>query len=137
MVVSRRVVLGKRLDGSFGLDVALPDYDAFLDDRTDAGKFSFSSDWTDITAIGSIGIVDVPIIVAPDYFITVPINDYGYRPHVEVRLMSGNTIYDDSFVATQIGMACIVQNNSISWLRESATAFRSLYIAYKEAMAIQ
>lgn len=132
--MSRRVVLGKRLDGTFGLDVSLEGFDALTDDRNDAGKFSFSSDWTDLTTVGAIGIADVPAGTGLDY--TVPIPDYGYRPHAEVRLVSGNTIYDDYFNSLTIGMGCQVFSDRLVWARWNYV-FRSLYIAYKEPMAIQ
>ncbi|MES2030833.1 MAG: hypothetical protein V4477_16760 [Pseudomonadota bacterium] len=96
-----RVVHGKRADGSFGLDVAMPGGDAYADDRNDATKFSFSSDWTDIVKYSQFGKVSVPVSgAAPTPYETihtiVPIPNYGYVPHFEARQWDGaNRVYDD------------------------------------------
>lgn len=122
--MSRRVVLGKRADGSFGLDVALPGYDALLDDRNDAQKFSFSSDWTDFVGLGSIGIVASGGNVA--------IVDNGYFPHVEVRRIDGLRIYDDFVNSGQSGVGLSVSRTTIFSVPPGY-----FYIVYKVPMALQ
>lgn len=135
--MSRRVVLGKRADGSFGLDVSLPGYDALTDDRNDAGKFSFSSDWTDFVPVSSIGIVSVPAFsAAPTYFENISIVNNGYIPHVEARRIDGLRIYDDYFSSGQSGISTLVFSSQIQ-VELVSSGFGMFYIVYKTPMALQ
>ena len=122
--MSRRVVLGKRADSSFGLDVALPGYDALLDDRNDAGKFSFSSDWTDFVPVAGVGITGSAG--------NVPIIDNGYLPHIEVRRIDGLRIYDDFVSSAQSGFGLSVARDLIYSVPAGC-----FYIIYKTPMALQ
>lgn len=107
MVMSRRVVLGKRADGSFGLDVALPGYDALTDDRSDVNKFSFSSDWQDVVKVSQFGKLQIGIYQnnPSDPYAgaheRVAIPNFGYIPHFETRGWDGgNRVYDDTWAAS-------------------------------------
>ena len=99
--MSRRVVLGKRRDGSFGLDVALPGYDAFTDDRSDVNKFSFSTDWDDLVKLSQVGKLYVPFNSGAAFSLLyeqVPIPNFGYIPYFDARFWNGaNRVYDDGF----------------------------------------
>lgn len=135
--MSRRVVLGQRADGSFGLDVALPGYDAILNDRNDAGKFSFSSDWTDFVGLGAIGIVSIPAFsAAPTYFADIPIVDNGYIPHVETRRIDSLRIYDDYLSGTQSGIGAFVFRTVIQ-VELGSFGYGMFYIVYKTPLALQ
>lgn len=134
--MSRRVNGGRRLDGSFGLEVALEGSDALTDDRFDSGKFSFSSDWTDITAVASIGVTDAPVFSSGSSTIIIPINDYGYIPHAEVRMVEGLRIWDDTWIDGKIGIGAFIHSNRLQ-INLSASPFRMLYLIYREASALQ
>lgn len=102
-----RVVLGQRLDGSFGLDVALNGYDAKTDDRNDVNKFSFSSDWQDAVRCSAFGRLFVNVYVSnpSDPYggshERVAIPNYGYVPHFEARGWDGGSrVYDDTWAAS-------------------------------------
>lgn len=95
-MVSRRVVIGKYADGvTYGMKVALPGYDAHVEDG-DSPNLTFNSEWTDIAYPHMMGFVSG--FTATGYQVTrvsVPISDPGYVPWLEARLVSGNTINDD------------------------------------------
>jgi hypothetical protein len=134
--LSRRVVLGKRLDGSFGLDVTLPGYDALLNDRNDAGKFSFSSDWTDFVGLAQITTVPVDSNPVPTYFFEFPIVNNGYIPHVELRVISGLRIFDDTYTDAQTGVGGIVTANKIQ-IEMLTVGFNVMCFVFKQPMAAQ
>ncbi len=133
----RRVVLGKRADGSIGLDVSLPGYDAFTADRNDATKFSFSSDWTDIVKYSQFGKVIVPVSgAAPTPYETihtiVPIPNLGYIPHFEARQWNGaNRVYDDwANFSDGFGVRVECFPAAISFTRFS-NAYSVIYLVYR------
>lgn len=97
--MSRRVVIGKQNDGTFGLRVSLPGIDAYLGDSS-GGDFSFDSAWTDIVKIALVGTCNVQggsgtPGVAP-FVPTVISHSLGYVPFVEARQIIGSLIYDDT-----------------------------------------
>jgi hypothetical protein len=136
----RRVVLGKRLDGSFGLDVSLAGTDALTGDRNDVNTFSFSSDWQDIVKYSAFGkvYVDVtsPGIPSDPYAAThlrVAIPNYGYVPHFETRGWDGaNRVYDDTWVATDtFGLLCECLPSSLDFRKFAGFGYFAVYLIYR------
>jgi len=143
-VSDRRVVLGKRLDGSFGLDVSLPGYDALTADRSDATKFSFSSDWTDIVKYSAFGKVTVPAAApaATPYegaHTVVPIPDRGYIPHFEARGWDGGgRVYDDFFVSGDgYGVRVECFPGAMSFNRFASFTWYAIYLVYRYPTDLQ
>lgn len=102
--MTRRVVLGRRLDGSFGLDVSLAGYDAFTQDRMDGNKFSFSSDWADLLRVHKVGRLTSDIPTSGSNTIigisaAAVFHGLGYFPHAEVFLLNGASVFDDHGVS--------------------------------------
>lgn len=98
-----RVLIGKRPDGTIGLDISLPGWDATAHSayRQDADKFSFSTDWNDLVKISQVGKVSVPFNSGPSFALLyeqVPIPNLGYIPYFDARFWNGaNRVYDDGF----------------------------------------
>lgn len=100
---TRRVVLGRYNDGlTIGLRVSLPGYDALTDDSSEAGKFSFDSEWTDIVEVHQVSLSARQTAISIYPHVGVTIDGWlltwpalGYKPFVEARVLNGNTIYDD------------------------------------------
>lgn len=138
----RRVILGKRLDGSFGMDVSLPGYDALVSDRSDVNKFSFSSDWNDIVKLTSAGIISIPVAGpgTPPYAIA-PFPDLGYIPHVEVRDIQGSRVYDDttfasSYPRSRVGSGAFFDRSSVKCAYGQA-AYSVMYFVFAVPLALQ
>lgn len=91
--MSRRVVLGKKNSGAFGLSVSLAGIDALTAD-VNGGGFSFDDSWTDIVKIAMTGTVTVASSVNVQDEQTVS-HGLGYVPFIESRIVSGSTINDD------------------------------------------
>jgi hypothetical protein len=94
---TRRVVIGKQGDGTFGLRIALPGFDALTDDANDSNKFSFNSDWADLVKVHAIGTFTLSSS-SSTVPVTVVIPTLSYIPTMDIRLISGNTVYDDHMV---------------------------------------
>lgn len=132
-----RVVLGKRLDGSMGLDVALPNHDALTEDRNDATRFSYSSDWTDIVKYAAFGKVSIPAVVpGTNNYATihevVAIPNYGYIPHFEMRLWDGaSRVYDDfANFSDGYGIRADVFPSVMSFIKYS-NPYKLIYLIYR------
>lgn len=96
--MSRRVVIGQQADGSVGLRCSLPGVDA-LTASSVGGTFSFDSAWRDIVQIALTGTASVPggSNTSSGVGVQVPVSHgLGYVPFVEVRLLNGSTISDDT-----------------------------------------
>lgn len=109
--MSNRVVIGKKNDGNFGLRVSLPGVDALLGDSS-LGGFSFDDEWSDIVKVGLTGIATIPgggFSAAHPPPITAVAHGLGYVPFIEVRLLQGSVIWDDTFSLS--GASAITSNN--------------------------
>jgi hypothetical protein len=136
LVVKRRVVLGRRLDGSLGLDIALPNYDAEFDDRNDATKFSFCSDWTDFVPLSAIGIATIMPATGTG-FQSIPVINNGYLPFIELRKIEGARIFDDTFAGNFTGFNSLVTLGNLRVPQVSGASYTILYIVYKTPMDLQ
>lgn len=141
--MSRRVVLGKRLDGSLGLDVALPGYDALTDDRNDVNKFSFSSDWADLVKFSQVGKIYVPFNSGPAFALLyeqVAIPNYGYIPYFDARFWNGaNRVYDDGFYfpngSAQRGVTVECWPHVLAFKRDTDSQnYWATYVVYRYPM---
>ena len=96
---NRRARLGTFPDGKVRLRVSALRFDAVT--ATDDGHaITFDSDWTDIAKITAVGVASqVPInnsgITTFTIIATYP--NLGFKPFVEVRQLSGSTVFDDFF----------------------------------------
>lgn len=110
--MSRRVVLGKYLNGTMGLKVSRPGFDALTDDDSDPNKFSFNSQWTNIVPVHQVGIVGPNPVTFEN---SAPYSDWvnvahnlGYIPFIDARAFypqgyqtsAGDVIWDDYRVTT-------------------------------------
>lgn len=92
-----RTVLGKKLDGHFGLRCSLTGVNALTGDSS-LGGFSFDDEWTDIVRIALVGTANVPggsFSAADPAPTTTVSHGLGFVPFIEARLVSGSTINDD------------------------------------------
>ncbi|MGY3605661.1 MULTISPECIES: hypothetical protein [unclassified Bradyrhizobium] len=122
--MARRVVLGKYADGvNYGLRVSLPGTDAYLG-NSNAGGFSFDSNWTDIVQTLMVGTSTTASL--PSW------PNQGYTPYVEVRQISGSVVFDDGVYASghQVGIAATVLPTGISSVRNVGT-ISILYAVFK------
>lgn len=106
--MSRRVVLGRYLNGTMGLKVSRPGFDALTDDDSDPNKFSFNSQWSNIVPVHQVGIVGpYPYTVETTGSVEPPWVDVGHNlafiPYIEARAFypqnsftsAGDVVYDD------------------------------------------
>lgn len=131
--MSRRVVLGKQNDGTYGLRVSLAGKDALTGDSS-TGDFSFDSSWTDITQIHQVGIATQTASGRSPMDIIYP--DLGYVAFAEVRWLNGLTIYDDYYVtgSTAIfGIAAQIRstNDRLTVVLDPSQSV--VYVVYKQA----
>ena len=95
---TRRARLGTQADGSIALRVSAPAFDA-LTAIDDGHSLTFNSRWTDIAKIVAIGIVTetvVNVITGTNVFgVRAFYPDQGFKPFIEIRLLSGNVVFDD------------------------------------------
>lgn len=143
--MSRRVVIGKKNDGTFGLRVSLPGVDALLADSS-LGGFSFDDGWSDIAKVALTGTATntgagggVPVVVP---------HGLGYVPFLEARLLTGSIIYDDIFALSNAfasnnysGAPCHVTTSSFSLISQASgplsggvqpfVTYTVLYIVYQ------
>lgn len=92
---TRRVVIGRQNDGTYGLRAALPGEDALTADEDDSDALSFNSDWTNALSVHMVGTATIGT-TWPDSshgFVFFPA--LAYIPYAEVRAVSGNTVFDD------------------------------------------
>jgi hypothetical protein len=132
---TRRVVLGKQLDGTMGLRVSLPGFDALTDNGDDVHKFSFNSNWTDIIRTVQFGLISVPTIITSQATVAFP--DQGYIPFVEARQADSNTCYDDRPINHQgsswsTQAICNVSRGSFT-VRNVIAPGSVFYIVFKQA----
>ena len=88
--MARRVVLGQQSDGSYGLRVSAPSFDA-LAATDDGDAVTFDSRWTDIMKLYVVGLV----AGSGGWAASWP--SLGYIPFVEIRQLLGDVVYDDYF----------------------------------------
>ncbi len=105
-----RTFWGHWLDGSFRLRCSLNGYDAINDNSDIPDRFSFDSSWPDLVKIHSAGSGAKPDGSAG----LIAFADLGYTPFVEMRLKSGDTIYDDRFLSDMIGVSSQIRSNSLT-----------------------
>ncbi len=129
--MDRRVIRGRFANGSGGVRVSLPGFDAFLDDSSDPRKFSFDSDWTDIVHIHMAGTGHMDGVNPA----VIPFADLGYKPFVEVRLRSGQTVYDDALNSVRVGLGATITTSQIIVPRVvsgiSLGALDFVYVVYR------
>jgi len=96
---NRRVRLGTFPDGKVRLRVSAAGFDA-VSATDDGHAITFDSDFIDIAKITAVGVASqVPInnsgITTFTIIATYP--NLGFKPFVEVRQLSGSTVFDDFF----------------------------------------
>lgn len=96
--MSRRIAIGKMLDGTFDFRAALAGFDALVDDINDATKMSFSTQWTDTVVAHQVGNVLLSgngnnglVLGGTEVLFPALAN----VPFVEIRPIDGNVVYDD------------------------------------------
>ena len=96
---NRRVRLGAFPDGKVRLRVSAAGFDAVT--ATDDGHaITFDSDWIDIAKITAVGVASqVPVNLSgiTSFVIVATYPNLGFKPFVEVRQLSGSTVFDDFF----------------------------------------
>jgi hypothetical protein len=125
--VSRRVVLGQQNDGSMGLRVSAPGFDA-LTAIDDGHAITFDSRWTDIAKVyfagmGSSTLFSELVGTTTVTFYTVQFAwpSLGYKPFVEVRRLQGNIVYDDYYNASgPSGAYAVVTPTGINFGNEAS-----------------
>lgn len=135
--MSKRVSIGKQQDGSYGIRVSLPGYDAYADSTN---LMSFDSAWTDIARIHALGVVSWASSAWLD-----PLGnaisgfrgswaDPGYIPFAEIRrLVSGVSVRDDYWNATLPSGSYASVYNTEFRIGEASTSDQALFITYKIA----
>ncbi len=109
--MSRRVRLGKQINGSFGVRVAQAGADAANVDG-DSAYLTFNSDWTDLVELHQIGTVSYAASGVKRYDAGGAVQflhgygalytSLGYRPFVEIRrYTTSNVIFDDYWEPAQ------------------------------------
>lgn len=139
---TRRVVLGRRADGTYGMRCALPGKDALTADANDADALSFNSDWTNLLKVHLIGIAAVPQIISTGFSVTILFPALGYVPYAEARSASGSVVYDDLLVTLPRppngNTTAVITNLMVSVLVDRLVVGRNvaglnvLYAVYKE-----
>lgn len=144
--MTRRVVIGKRLDGSYGLSVSLAGVDAYAGDYT-GGGFSFDDRWTDIVKVAMVGTVNAPGGSFSTYPTPVVSHGLGYVPFIEARLLSGTNVLNDdnmqisSFAAQRFaGMPVFVDTSNLTFQAQVSgpesggffpcIAYNAVYVVY-------
>jgi hypothetical protein len=96
---NRRVRLGAFPDGKVRLRVSAAGFDAVT--ATDDGHaITFDSDFIDIAKITAVGVASqVPVNLSgiTSFVIVATYPNLGFKPFVEVRQLSGSTVFDDFF----------------------------------------
>jgi hypothetical protein len=132
----RRVVRGRFLNGSGGIRISLPPYDALLDDSSDPRKFSLDSDWPDLVKIHMAGVGSKNASADA----TVPFAELGYKPFVEIRAKVGATVYDDSLAPARVGIGASIFSNRLViptvLSGVNAGSYDFVYVVYKVATLI-
>jgi hypothetical protein len=139
--MSRRAVIGKQNDGSYGLRCSLPGIDAFVGDGL-GGGFTFNSDWADIAKVHAIGVTTWQanaweVTPGSGIFLsgfTAAWTSQGFIPFAEVRrLISGVVINDDRWTSTmQFGNYTQIHADKFR-APDSSTSDQVLYLVYKIA----
>lgn len=127
----RRVCIGALPDGSYGMWVSAPGVDVMtITDPLDSNQLTFNSNWTDIAKVHQSGVASSN---SSNPFLAWP--DLGYKPFVEIRLVEGGRIFDDTFTGGEIGIAPTIFQNGLRPLSRAypgmATDFVFVYVAYK------
>jgi hypothetical protein len=110
-----RVILGKYNDGvTIGMRSSLQGFNA-LTESPDSGGMSFDSTWTDIASALQVGIVSAP---SSGFTITVNFTSPGYVPFCEVRMVQGDTVFDDgvfgSGTSAVFGVGAVIGTSTIT-----------------------
>ena len=96
---NRRARLGTFPNGKVGLRVSALSFDAVT--ATDDGHaITFDSDFIDIAKITAVGVASqVPVNLSgiTSFVIVATYPNLGFKPFVEVRQLSGSTVFDDFF----------------------------------------
>ncbi len=139
--MSRRARLGKQIDGSFGVRVAVAGADAASVDP-DSAYLTFNSDWTDTVELHQIGVVSYAASGVKGYNGSGSVNfnrgygalytSLGYRPFVEIRrFTTSNVVYDDYWNSTQTaGAVCTIFRDCFRADSPSSTD-KVFYVVYK------
>src|SRR5215475_3364588 len=134
---NRRARLGTFPSGKVGLRVSASSFDAVT--ATDDGHaITFDSDWIDIAKITAVGVASqVPInnsgITTFTIIATYP--NFGFKPFVEVRQLSGSIVFDDWFNSNfPSGSYTLVEASqatvSVSGTQSNA-GLQALFIVYR------
>lgn len=127
----RRVAIGGLPDGSNGMWCSAPGVDVMtVADPLDGNLLTFNSNWTDIAKVhqSGAGVSDgsYPFLAWPDL---------GYKPFIEIRLVQGGRIFDDTLSSYDFGLAATVFSNGLrpgSRAYPGATTdYSYVYVAYK------
>lgn len=142
-MATRRVVIGRQSDGSYGLRSSVTGYDALAADGNDSDKLSFNSDWTNLLKIHAVGIASTGV---RQYLGTspaiIPFPALSYVPFAEARSMSGDVVFDDFLIphgltgggsTTSTNLLVSVTSNHLKVTRNQA-GVNILYAIYRESV---
>ncbi len=81
-----RLLLGRRSDGSYGLDITRPGFSVTASNPdTQPERFAFSSNWTRIDELLQIGTA-VAQTSGQESWVDIDVTSYGYFPFITYRL---------------------------------------------------
>jgi hypothetical protein len=140
--MARRVVIGQQNDGSYGVRVSAPGFDA-LTVADDGHTITFDSRWNDIAKIHAIGIIpwnlnawsftddNGHVFFVPGFAVTWP--NPGYKPFLETRRAVSSVVYDDYWdgAAPMGNPATIFADGFRIGASSSFSSNSVIYIAYK------
>ena len=134
---NRRARLGTFPDGKVRLRVSAAGFDAVT--ATDDGHaITFDSDFIDIAKITAVGVASqVPVNLSgiTSFVIVATYPNLGFKPFVEVRQLSGSTVFDDFFNSNfPSGSYTLVEASqatvSVSGTQSNA-GLQALFIVYR------
>jgi hypothetical protein len=134
--MARRVCIGRLPDNSFGLLISAPGVDVMTADPLDGNQITFNSNWTDLLKVhqigkgfysgnGLAGLVSFPALAS--------------KPFLECRVGDSSRVYDDSFLAQQVGVGARIEANGFvpAWYGQVAATFPYVYVVYKLEAPVQ
>lgn len=135
-----RTVLGKKLDGNYGLRCSLSGVNALTGDSS-LGGFSFDDEWTDIVKIAQTGTANIPggsfSAAFPPPTTTVS-HALGFVPFIEARRLSASNVINDDIMSLSSfllsnrfsGVPCSVTGSSVIFQAQQSGGLSSGNIPY-------
>lgn len=127
-----RVRIGHLPDGTEGVWTSPAGVNvSTVSNPLDGNQLTFNSNWTDIAKVHQSGVADSNASNPKVYW-----PDLGYKPFIEVRVVEGSLVFDDSFAGIDIGSASESQSDGLRPTSGRSypgmrTDFRYIYVAYK------